>query len=227
MPQLSSEKYPDNNMINTLTGVIIMRMHQLLFEAKATKTVAIYPGRFHPFHKGHKFVYDYLSKKYGTVYIATSDKQEEGSPFSFEEKKKMMILTGVPANRIVNERQPYIASNIVSRLDPKDTGVVFGVGKKDMEGDSPRFKIGLKKNGEPTYYQNNTDDKRTHDEHGYLEVVPTQTFKVLGEPATSATELRKQYATLDDASAIKFIEDLFGKHDVEVQNIMDEKLGRK
>ena len=63
-----------------------MRMHQLLFEAKATKTVAIYPGRFHPFHKGHKFVYDYLSKKYGTVYIATSDKQEEGSPFSFEEK---------------------------------------------------------------------------------------------------------------------------------------------
>ena len=117
-------------MINTLTGVIIMRMHQLLFEAKATKTVAIYPGRFHPFHKGHKFVYDYLSKKYGTVYIATSDKQEEGSPFSFEEKKKMMILTGVPADRIVNERQPYIASNIVSRLDPKDTGVVLVLVRK-------------------------------------------------------------------------------------------------
>lgn len=204
-----------------------MRMHQILFEAKASKIVAIYPGRFHPFHKGHKFVYDYLSKKYDDVYIATSDKQEEGSPFSFEDKKKMMILTGVPGDKIVNERQPYIASNIVSRLDPATTGVVFGVGAKDMEGDSPRFKIGLKKNGEPTYYQNNTDDRLTHDEHGYLEVVPTQTFKVLGEPATSATELRKQYATLDDASAIKFIEDLFGKHSVDVQNIMDAKLGRK
>ena len=88
MPQLSSEKYPDNNMINTLTGVIIMRMHQLLFEAKATKTVAIYPGRFHPFHKGHKFVYDYLSKKYGTVYIATSDKQKKVHHFLLKKRKK-------------------------------------------------------------------------------------------------------------------------------------------
>ena len=89
-----------------------------------------------------------------------------------------------------------------------------------MEGDSPRFKIGLKKNGEPTYYQNNTDDKRTHDEHGYLEVVPTQTFKVLGEPATSATELRRQYATLDDASAIKFIEDLSIEEQKKIANVL-------
>jgi len=31
------------------------------------KTVVIYPGRFHPFHKGHASVYAYLKNKYDTV----------------------------------------------------------------------------------------------------------------------------------------------------------------
>ena len=114
-------------------------------------------------------MYDYLLKKYDDVYIATSDKQEEG-PLSFEEKKKMMILAGVPGDKIVNERQSYIKPNIVSRLDPATTGVVFGVGAKDMEGDNPRFRIGLKKTeSQHINFANNTDDRRTHDEHGYLE----------------------------------------------------------
>lgn len=198
-----------------------------LKEAEAKRTVAIYPGRFHPFHKGHKFVYDYLVDKYGTAFIATSDKQEEGSPFSFEEKKRMMMLTGVPAKAIVNTKQPYVPNEILSRLDASNTAAVFGVGAKDMDGSNPRFKVGLKKNGEPTYYQHNKDTRETFDVHGYLEVVPTQKFTVLDEPATSATELRKQYATLDDEQAKKFIVDLFGAFDEQVMQIMDSKLGRQ
>lgn len=197
-----------------------------LNEAEASRTVAIYPGRFHPFHKGHKFVYDYLVGKYGTAFIATSDKQEEGSPFSFEEKKRMMMLTGVPAKAIVNTRQPYVPNEILDRLDASNTAAVFGVGKKDMDEGNPRFRVGLKKNGEPTYYQHNKDQRETFDKHGYLEVVPTQRFTVLGEPATSATELRKQYATLDDQQAQTFITDLFGAFDQQVMQIMDTKLNR-
>jgi nicotinamide mononucleotide adenylyltransferase len=196
-------------------------------EATATKAVAIYPGRFHPFHKGHKFVYDYLSSKYCTAYIATSDKQGPDSPFSFEEKKRMMMLTGVPASAIVNTRQPYVPNEILDQLDAKTTAAVFGVGKKDMDEGNPRFKVGLKKNGEPTYYQHNKDSRETYDVHGYLDVVPTQKFKVLGEPATSATELRRQYATLDDTQAQQFITDLFGAFDQQVMSTMDQKLGRK
>jgi hypothetical protein len=60
-----------------------------------------------------------------------------------------------------------------------------------------------------------------------LDVVPTQKFKVLGEPATSATELRRQYATLDDTQAQQFITDLFGAFDQQVMSTMDQKLGRK
>ena len=29
------------------------------------KVIVIYPGRFHPFHKGHKSVYDTLIKRFG------------------------------------------------------------------------------------------------------------------------------------------------------------------
>lgn len=195
-------------------------------EAVASRTIAIYPGRFHPFHKGHKFVYDYLASKYDAVFIATSDKQEEGSPFSFEEKKRMMMLTGVPSKSIVNTRQPYVPNEILDKLDPSNTAAVFGVGKKDMEEGNPRFKVGLKKNGEPTYYQHNKDTRETFDKHGYLEVVPTQKFTVLGEPATSATELRKQYATLNDEQAKQFVNDLFGSFDQTVMQIMDKKLNR-
>lgn len=204
-----------------------MLINEVITEAQATKTVAIYPGRFHPFHKGHKFVYDYLSKRYGVCYVATSNKQEEGSPFSFEEKKLMMQLAGVPADKIVMETQPYIANNITSKLDSSNTAVVFGVGAKDMDGGNPRFRVGTKKNGEPTYYQNDTDNRQTLDVHGYLAVVPTQKFTVLGQPATSATELRKQYATLDDQQAQQFIQDLFGNYSDAVQKIMDAKLGRR
>ena len=52
-------------------------------------------------------------------------------------------------------------------------------------------------------------------------------MKVLGEPATSATELRRQYASLDDKQAQQFIIDLFGAFDQQVMSTMDQKLGRK
>ncbi len=67
-------------------------------------TVVIYPGRFHPFHKGHKSVYDTLVKRFGKdrVYIATSNKVDPPkSPFTFGEKRAMMALTGVDPSRVV------------------------------------------------------------------------------------------------------------------------------
>jgi nicotinamide mononucleotide adenylyltransferase len=203
-----------------------MRINDILTEAVAGKTIAVYPGRFHPFHKGHRAVYDYLNKKYDKVYIATSAKVEPNSPFSFEEKKKMMMLTGIPADAIVQEPSPYMAKNILAKHDESSTAAVFGLGAKDIEGEGARFKPGIKKDGSPSYYQYNQQDRETFDKHGYLEVVPTVTFKVLGKPAKSATELRKQYATLDDSQAQQFILDLFGNYDEEVQAIMDAKLGR-
>jgi nicotinamide mononucleotide adenylyltransferase len=61
------------------------------------RTVVIYPGRFHPFHRGHKSSYDYLVKKYGadSVFVVSSDKQDaDKSPFSFADKMDMMTKLG-------------------------------------------------------------------------------------------------------------------------------------
>ena len=74
------------------------------------RTVAVYPGRFHVFHQGHRAVYDHLVKQFGpeNVYIATSAKQNEtDSPFTFSDKVDMMTKMGVPAGRIVQVTNTY------------------------------------------------------------------------------------------------------------------------
>ncbi len=74
------------------------------------KTFVIFPGRFHPWHNGHKSVYNYLTTKFGgnDVYITTTGVTElPKSPFTFDEKKQMMITTGIPANKILNVKNNY------------------------------------------------------------------------------------------------------------------------
>ena len=79
------------------------------------KIIAVYPGRFQPFHMGHQSVYKHLTEQFGSdaVSIATSDKVElPKSPFSFAEKKALMMLTGVPASAIVQTKNPYQAQEM-------------------------------------------------------------------------------------------------------------------
>jgi hypothetical protein len=195
----------------------------------ASKLIAIYAGRFHPFHKGHKAVYDSLVSKFGVsnVFVATSDKQEPGtSPFTFKEKSAMMMLTGVPGSAIKQEKSPYKPENTLSSFD-KNTAVIFAVGQKDMD-ENPRFKPGTKKDGSPTYYQplagKSAKELEGYEKHGYLVVSPTVKFSVLGKPATSATELRKEFTTLDDEQRKEFIKDLFGTYNDVIHKVMNKRL---
>ena len=109
-----------------------MRLFDLL-ENENSNLVVIYPGRFHPFHIGHGKVYKYLKQKYNgaKVFIATSNKTDEHkSPFTFDEKKKMMILAGVDPNAIVQTKVPYVATEITDRFDPDSTIIVYAVSEK-------------------------------------------------------------------------------------------------
>jgi cytidyltransferase-like protein len=194
----------------------------------ASKIIAIYGGRFHPFHKGHKAVYDSLAKKFGesNTFVCTSDKTGPGSPFTFKEKRAMMLLAGVPGSSIKQEVSPYRPENTLSGVSP-DTAVIFAVGQKDMD-ENPRFKPGLKKDGTPTYYQplkgKQVNDLEGYEKHGYLIVAPTVKFTVLGAPASSATQLRAQYKTLDDEQRKEFITDLFGSYNDVIQQVLDTRL---
>jgi len=197
-----------------------------IFEA-IKKTVVIYPGRFHPFHKGHASVYNYLNNKYDTVYIATSNKIDPPkSPFSFAEKRAMMVFAGIPAGAIVQSAQPYRAEEILRNFDPATTSVVFAVSGKDMEED-PRFSFKPKKDGSPSYFQPMPKDAAAmqgFSTHGYIATVPTLDFTVLDKPMRSATELRQNFANADDETQKQMITDLYGAYDENIHNIMRNKI---
>ena len=189
-------------------------------------TVVIYPGRFHPFHKGHKSVYDALVKQFGKdrVFIATSNKIDPPkSPFSFTEKQSMMALTGVDPSRVVQVTMPYVAKEITDSYDPTNTVLLFAVSEKDMAID-PRFQFKPKQDGSPSYYQPAQKDMRPFEEHGYIITVPTLDFKVLGQPMRSASEFRSQFAAADNDTQRKMMTDLFGKYDKRIHDIMSKKI---
>ena len=199
-----------------------------LFESDANPMVAIYPGRFQPFHKGHYAVYNFLVKKYGrdNVYITTSNKvAPPKSPFSFSDKLAFMRLTGVPLDRVIETREPYKPSELLNNY-PNNARVIFCVSAKDMAED-PRFARWSKKDGNPTYFQpmpSNAAEMQGKDRHGYILVAPTFQFTVLNQPMNSATQIRELFAKSDQATQQLIIKDLFGSYDAEVHKIMQSAL---
>jgi cytidyltransferase-like protein len=189
-------------------------------------TVVIYPGRFHPFHKGHKSVYDTLVRRFGKnrVFIATSNKVDPPkSPFTFEEKRAMIALTGIDPSRVIQVKNPYQATEITDNYDPQNTIALFAVSDKDMAED-PRFSFKPRKDGNPSYYQPAQKDMQGFDKHGYIITVPTLQFNVLGKPMRSASEFRANFARADADTQKQMVNDLFGKYDSKVHNIMTQKI---
>ena len=186
-----------------------------------------YPGRFQPFHKGHKFAYDYLVKNFGqeSVFIVTSNVvAPPKSPLNFNEKLGLMTLTGVDASRIVQTQSPYRAVELVSKYDPENTALVFGISEKDMAED-PRFKFGVKKDGSPTYFQPfNRSKLQPLSKHGYVVTVPTLDFNVMGKPMRSASEFRHRFANSNMQVRKKMFVDMFGKFDAKCFNLLCNKI---
>jgi len=219
------------NLINTINlhaDKFNMQIEQILQEQEK-QFLVLYPGRFHPFHKGHKMVYDYLVSEYGVnnVYIVTSDKVDPPkSPFSFAEKKQIMNHVGVPSARIKQVKNPYQAQEVTSNVDPDNTILVFAVSQKDMDED-PRFAFNPKKDGSPSYFQPMSSDKNKLEnltQHGYITTVPTFKFNLMGKPMKSATEVRKQFASADAGDQALIIKDLFGKYSEKIHELMQGKI---
>ena len=192
--------------------------------------LVIYPGRFHPFHQGHKASYDWLTKQFGenNVYVASSSVQDpETSPFTFADKVKMATKLGIPAGHIVNVKNPYQAKEITSMLSPEEqanTALVFAVSEKDAQ----RFNFAPKKDGSPGYLQPVPENKKSMKpmtKHGYVAITPTVNFRVKGVDANSASQIRKLYLDGNDADRNQIITDLYGAPDSELRDIFDQRLG--
>lgn len=188
------------------------------------RTVAVYPGRFHVFHRGHQAVYDHLVQQYGpeNVYIATSAKQDakKDSPFSYEDKIRMMTRMGVPPGRIIEVTNPYKIDEIAKKLglDTTQDHLIYALGAKDAE----RFKY-----GPDTALQLLSQTKKLApvSQHAYVETVPTATFNVMGQPVSSASEIRKMYMAGNDNTRNQIIADLYGEVDPELRAMFDQRLG--
>lgn len=208
------------------------------------RVVAVYAGRFHPFHHGHASVFQDLASKFGinNTYITTSGKVEpEGSPFTFQEKEVMMQAAGVPAGHVVEETVPYSPKNLPAQLglDPSRDVLVFGVGQKDMSSD-PRFAFTPLKDGTPSYFQRWTgknlmsfDNGKTADGqragHGYIYPVADVQFKIAGSTVNSASAIRNLYRSATEAGRLSILQELYPSASNSILNrikkIFDKKLG--
>lgn len=197
------------------------------------RTIVVYPGRFHPFHRGHKASYDYLVKKYGpdSVYIVTSNVQAPvTSPFSYSDKVQMMSKLDIPASHIVQVRNPYQAREIYDNIpDAENTALIYAVSEKDMQGADARFKFGAKKNGEPSYMQPLPEDPEFMQpltKHAYVDITPTVDFQVRGANANSASEIRKLYMAGSDSDRDSIIADLYGEVYPDLRDTFDARLAQ-
>ena len=189
-------------------------------QVKAKRVIAIYPGRFQPFGPHHRKVFQNLQSKFGKVYITTSGiKQPPRHPMNFGEKVRHMVKMGIPKNRIVKERVPYVANNLLKKFKD-DTAVVYVFGAKD----AGRLKGGKKKSGGLTYYQDYNKNKGNllgYKEHGYIYTAPT--VKVSG--ITSGTEIRNLLGSskMERSKREKLFQKTFGYFDKGIFNMLTNK----
>ena len=128
-----------------------------------------------------------------------------------------MVKVGIPKNRIIEEKTPYIAKNLLKKFNPDTTAVVYAFGQKD----AGRLKGGRKADGGKTYYQEfekNKHELEGFEKHGYFVTAPqfgnisgTKTRDMLGNP------------TIGDKERQKFFKKTFGYFDKGLYNMMTNK----
>lgn len=197
-----------------------------LFEAKARRIVAVMPGGFHPFHPGHKSLYDWAVKTFGqkNVYVAATN-DTKARPFPFEVKKKLAAMAGVPESNFMQVKSPFNNREYAHLLDD-NTALVFVRSQKD-KNEQP-LPDQTKKNGEPGYLRSYTGKNlNTADEMGYMAYGPTINFDFSGMQIKSASELRATWPEMSDEDKLKAAKLMYGNGAPVAVKLLDQALGDK
>lgn len=174
---------------------------KLLEQTKVKHVVAIYPGRFQPMGKHHVKAYSWLKKKFKDVYVTTSGKVAlPNSPFSFDEKKKIINSLGI--TKLVKVSKPYSVTEMLSKYDPETTAVVFMIGEKD----SSRLK------NSKFFHKWNGNADLGYKEGAYIITTPHVSLNVPGYGEMSGTAIRKALGASDveKADKLKLFKGIFG-----------------
>jgi len=175
---------------------------EAVLKQAVTDKIVVYGGRFQPFHKGHKKVYDALVSKFGSknVYIATSDVQDgDKSPLSFNDKKEIATkLFAIPSSKFVKVKQPYQPVEILRGYDDVSTALIVAVGEKDDA------RLG------GNYFKPYTNDKNLK---GYA--VNAYVYSALPSNSFGATDVRNMFRNnrMGGERKQKEFEKFFGKFD--------------
>lgn len=189
------------------------------------KKLVIIPGGFHPFHAGHKDLYDRAVATFprADVYIAASDDRSE-RPFPFRVKKALAQLAGVPPHRFIQVTSPFKATEITNHYDPDSTQLIFVKSTKnaktgsDPEGPFPA-EVDPKTGKLPLVTRGPNKGKPVSDwlqyyrrtglmpmsQHGYLLYLPTKEFNGM----TSGSEIRSKWPNWSDETRMQFVKMLY------------------
>ena len=195
-----------------------------LFEAQARKVVAVMPGGFHPFHPGHKSLYDWAVKTFGqkNVYVAATN-DTAARPFPFDVKKKLAGMAGVPESNFMQVKSPF---NAMSYKDIVDDGTALVFVRSQKDKTEQPLPDQTKKNGEPGYLRTYTGkDLNTSDEMGYMAYGPTINFDFSGMQIKSASELRATWPEMSDEDKLKAAKLMYGNGAPVAVKLLNQALG--
>jgi hypothetical protein len=192
------------------------------------KKLVIIPGGFHPYHAGHKALYDAAREAFPSaeVYVAATD-DTTGRPFPFKTKKFLAQQAGIPGNRFIQVKSPFSAEEITQHFDPNETQLIFVRSEKDRDQNPQPGQPGQiitrgPRKGLSPYLQ---PYKRTGLEpmknHAYMTYLPTVQF---GAGMTSATEIRAKWPGMtaeQKAGLVRVLYPLAGDNDVKVAKVVE------
>ena len=225
-PQKTKKKIKkeSNGLVAELVNPILKEHKLPLIESKIKKVVGIYGGRYQPFGPHHLKTYKWLKSKVDDAYITTSDiKKPPKHPMNYREKLRHMTKMGVPKNRIIKEKVPLVANNVLKKYDSETTAVIYIFGAKD----AGRLAGGKKKSGGLSYFQDykkNKNNLKGYEEHGYFMVAPHQSVRVGGKEV-SGTVMRELLGSpkIDDKERPKLFKQAFGYFDKGIYQMMTNK----
>jgi len=195
-----------------------------LYEAPARKVVAVMPGGFHPFHPGHKSLYDWAVKQFGqtNVYVAATN-DTSTRPFPFDVKKQLASFAGVPPTNFIQVKSPFNLNSYTGLL-ADGTALVFVRSEKDRNEQPQPDKT--KKDGTPGYIKSWTGkDMEDYVSSGYMAYGPTQEFQFSGVDIKSASELRNAWPSMAPEDKRKAAEEMYPGKGIEAAKLLDNALG--
>ena len=182
------------------------------------------PGGFHPFHPGHKSLYDWAIKQFGqtNVYVAATN-DTSTRPFPFDVKKQLASFAGVPPTNFIQVKSPFNLNSYTGLL-ADGTALVFVRSEKDRNEQPQPDKT--KKDGTPGYIKSWTGkDMEDYVSSGYMAYGPTQEFQFSGVDIKSASELRNAWPSMAPEDKRKAAEEMYPGKGIEAAKLLDNALG--